>query len=276
MELELDQLVEHFINISYRVAGVYHYTIEPGSSGRQKTTQFPGFIFPIGGRAQYHFDGIPYTAGCGKVVHGGADMILDKLVIGNTKWEYISVFYDIRGSEPADISLPETHFEIVTGQNQRLTELLRRLHNTFSQPGSISVFQTEVLFRRILEETFISARNQTNDGACALYDNVTSYIQDHYMDDLSVRELAERNGANENRLFYVFKKYAGMGPGDYLVRYRLNRAKELLITGDTTVGEIARSVGYNDPLYFSRIFKQRFGLPPSDLRAKFRNNPCAR
>ncbi|MPM11519.1 HTH-type transcriptional activator RhaS [bioreactor metagenome] len=274
MEIELDRLVEHFTNISYRVAGVYHYTIEPGSSGRQKTSEFPGFIFPIGGRAQYHFDGTPYTAGRGKIVHGGADMILDKLVVGDTKWEYISVIYEIKGFEPAEISLPETHFEIVTGQNQHMTELLRRLHKTFSEPGSISAFQTEVLFRRVLEAAFVSARNQTNHGACPLYEHVTSYIQEHYMNDLSVRELAEQNGANENRLFYVFKKYTGMGPGEYLLQYRLNRAKELLITGDTAVGEIARSVGYDDPLYFSRIFKQRFGLPPSQLRAKFRNNPC--
>ena len=94
------------------------------------------------------------------------------------------------------------------------------------------------------------------------------------MDALTVRGLAAQSGVNENRLFYVFSKFAGMGPGDYLIACRLNRAKELLITGDGPVSEVAKSVGYSDALYFSRMFRDRFGVPPSTLREKFRNNPC--
>lgn len=93
------------------------------------------------------------------------------------------------------------------------------------------------------------------------------------MDVLTVRELAEQNEVNENRLYYVFNKYADIGPGDYLMMYRLNRAKELLITGDAPIGRVAKSVGYPDALYFSRTFNKQFGLSPSALRKQFRNNP---
>ncbi|MGX5762095.1 hypothetical protein [Brevibacillus parabrevis] len=62
-------------------------------------------------------------------------------------------------------------------------------------------------------------RNQSNDGEQALFEQVSKYIHEHYMDGLSVRALAELNDINENRLFYVFKKYTGMGPGKYLMAY---------------------------------------------------------
>lgn len=274
MEIELNRLVSHYANTSFRVQGVYHYMIEPGSAGWQKSMPFPGFIFPLVGKAQYHFDGTSYLARVGKVIHGGADMNLDKRVVGNGKWEFISVLYDIRTHEPEDINLPDTHFELVTGQSLRLTELLWRLWRVYNQPGAIPAFQTETLFRCVLEEVFICTRNQTNNGAQALFEQVSSYIHDHYMDSLTVRGLAEQNGINENRLFYVFSKYAGMGPGDYLMTYRFKRAKELLITSDAPVGQVARSVGYSDALHFSRIFRKRFGISPSGLREKFRNNPC--
>lgn len=273
MEIELNKLVAHFAHTSFRVQGVYHYTIEPGTAGWQRSLPFPGFIFPLGGQAQFHFNGTPYLAGMGNVIHGGADMSLDKRVVGNAKWEYISVLYDIRGPEPEDMRLPDTHFELAVGQSPRLTELLWRLWKTFNQPGALPAFQTETLFRCALEEAFVCARNQKTGSSRVLFEQITAYIHQHYMDGLTVRGLAELNGVNENRLFYVFSKYAGMGPGDYLMAYRLNRAKELLITGSAPVGEVAKSVGYPDSLYFSRIFRNRFGIPPSGLREKFRNNP---
>ncbi|EJF39150.1 DNA-binding helix-turn-helix protein [Clostridium sp. MSTE9] len=274
MKIELNTLVAHFARASFRVQGVYHYTIEPGMAGWQQTAPFPGFIFPLSGQAELQFNGTPYLAGAGNVIHGGADMSLDKRVVGNTKWEYISLLYDIVGTEPEGICLREAHFALAVGHSPHLTEILWRLWEAFNQPGALPAFRTQTLFHRALEEVFVRARSQISGSAQALFEQVSSCIHEHYMDALTVRGLAAQSGVNENRLFYVFSKFAGMGPGDYLIACRLNRAKELLITGDGPVGEVAKSVGYSDALYFSRMFRDRFGVPPSTLREKFRNNPC--
>lgn len=274
MDAELEQFIKSYSNASICVQGVYHYAIEPGSSGRQKTAPFRGFIFPISGRAQYAFDGTLYTTDSRKIIHGVPDMMLDKLVLGNRRWEYISVFYDITGKQPEGEFLPDTHFELSVGHSPRLTGLLWRLRRVFSEPGALSSFQSEVLFRCILEEMFLSAASQTSDSSHMLFKSVRSYIHDYYMEGLTVGGLAEQNGVTANRLFYVFRSYAGMGPGDYLLRYRLNRAKEILITSDALISDVARGVGYDDPLYFSRLFKKQFGITPSGFREKFRNNPC--
>ncbi|ELK39703.1 hypothetical protein D478_23058 [Brevibacillus agri BAB-2500] len=65
----------------------------------------------------------------------------------------------------------------------------------------------------------------------------------------------------------------GPGPGKYLMAYRLNRAKECLLANDAPIGEVAKSVGYADALYFSRIFKKQVGLSPAEFRGRFRKNP---
>lgn len=112
----------------------------------------------------------------------------------------------------------------------------------------------------------VYVKEQVKCDAGELFEVITDYIHGHYMQDLSVSELAQYGGVNENRLFYVFQKYCGMGAGDYLRAFRLNRAREMLVTSDTPVFVIAEQVGYTNALYFSRIFKQYFGTAPSRYR----------
>ncbi|WP_409177375.1 helix-turn-helix domain-containing protein [Brevibacillus fortis] len=273
MKIDINKLAEHFAHTSFRVEQVCRYARDPGMRCDGYTEPFPGFVFPLRGKAEFVFNGTPYTLAPGKVVHGGAHMQLDRQVVGNTRWEYLLVLYRICAPEPAGFCLPKAHFELTPGHSPRLTELLELLWRVSRQPGGIPVFQTEMLFRCALEELFVCVRNQSNDGEQALFEQISKYIHEHYMDALTVRALAEQNEINENRLFYVFKKYTGMGPGKYLMAYRLNRAKECLLANDAPIGEVAISVGYTDAFYFSRIFKKQFGVSPGEFRATFRNNP---
>lgn len=273
MEIELSRLISHFSNSLFKVKGVYHHTISAGTIHSQKTAPFPGFIFALGGHAKFNLNGSHYQVFPGRIIHGGAEMLLEKKVSKFQSWEYISVLYDIKDTQADSICLPETHFEISVGENMKLSGLLQKLWRTYQKPGPLQAFQTETLFRCALEEVFLSSKEFNSEDSQTLFEEVAAYIHEHHMDPLSVRALAEQSGVNENRLYYIFNKNVGMGPGDYLIAYRLNRAQELLITENTPVGIIAKSVGYPDPLYFSRIFSKKFGLPPSGFREKFRNNP---
>ena len=270
MGMDLIDIVEHFAHTAFQVEGVYNYSIEPGSFGSIKTAPFPGFIFPLGGQADFIFEDTHYTASVGNVIHGGANMSLNKRVVGKNKWNYILVLYSVRKPEPEEFSLEDTHFELVIGQSPRIVELLDRLRQVSNEPGAIAKFQTETLFRCVLDEIFICARNQSSSDDRTLFKQVADYIHHYYMGTLTIRSLAELHGINENRLFYVFSKYAGMGAGDYLMIHRLNRAKELLVTGDAPVIAVAKSVGYHDPYHFSKRFKKQFGISPSKFREQFR------
>jgi AraC-like DNA-binding protein len=273
MEFEWNQLIECFTTSSFHVQGVYRYHIAAGKQGKQSTAPYPGFIFPLGGKAQFDFNGTSYRAETQKVIHGGADMKLDKKVIGNTELQYISVLYDIKQNSTDSIYLPDVHFELEYGQSLRLKGLMNQLWKVSHMPGAIPAFQKETFFRCMLEEMFLCVENQARDSDKGVFSKISAYIQDNYADEIPISELAERYEMNTNRLYYIFYKYAGMGPGDYLIAYRLNRAKELLLTTDSAIHKISNEVGYCDPLYFSRSFKKHFGFPPSEMRKKFRNNP---
>ncbi len=274
MKIDINKLAEHFARTSFQVETVYRYVREHGMCYNAHSEPFPGFVFPLNGKAEFVFNGKSYILAPGNVVHGGAHMRLNRRVLGNTRWEYLLILYSITASEPKGFNLPKEHFELATGQSPRLAELLYRLWNISSQPGGVAMFQTETLFRDVLEEVFVCARNQTSGDAQDLFEQVSAYIHERYMEHLTVPRLAEQSGVNRNRLAYVFNKYAGMGPGDYLLQYRLNRAKELLIASKAPLHEIAQATGFNDPFHFSKVFKKQFGISPSEFRDKFINNTC--
>ncbi|MDF2886825.1 MAG: hypothetical protein K0R23_1210 [Lacrimispora sp.] len=265
LEIELNKLIKHLSASLFQVRGVYRYNISIGTNGKQKASPYPGFIFPLSGCAEYQFNNTPYLVTNGTIVHGLADATMRKRVVGEQNWEFISILYETF-YEPPGLKLAKTHFDLSIAQSPQLLELLHQIYAASNRPGGFSAFQVETLFRRILEETFLCARNQTQQGAQELFETVSEYIHVHYMDVLSVSSLAQQNGVNENRLFYIFQKYAGIGPGDYLRTYRLNRARDLLVTSTIPINVIAEQVGYPDALYFSRIFKKNFGMSPSKYR----------
>ncbi len=276
MNVEHGDLINYFSNVSYKVMGVHHHTKGAGCSHTQMSAPFPVFVFPLAGKARFSFNGTPYILSLGTVVHGGANMTLDKLVLGKSRWEYIIVFYEAVTPEPDNMRMGDMHFELSTGNSPRLTELLWRLWRAYAHPDTLSVLRSDMLFRCVLEEMFVCSGGRMSGDAKELFDQVSLYIQEHYTDQLSVRDMAERYGVNENRLFYIFSKYTGAGPGEYLTAYRLNRARDMLITSDANVSEIACSTGYTDPLYFSRMFRKRFGASPSAIRERFRKDSGCR
>lgn len=266
MEIDLNLLISHFANAFFKVKAVYRYSVQPGTSGQERSSQYPGIVFPLSGQAQYHFNGVSYFAQPGNIILGGSDMRLDKRVIGNTKWEFICVLYQVFEPEQGEGFLSRLHTELTVGHSSRLTELLYRMWTISNQPGGLPAFKREMLFRRILDEVFVCARNHAEKGEGILFEKVSAYIHEHYMEVISICELAQQHGVNENQLYYAFQKNAGMGAGQYLTTYRLNRAREMLITADSPVKEIAACVGYPDALYFSRLFRKRFGCSPTDIR----------
>ncbi|WDV48130.1 AraC family transcriptional regulator [Clostridiaceae bacterium M8S5] len=265
MNYDINEIIESFTNASFKVKGVYYYKVPPKKEGLQKSAPYPGLLFPLGGKAQFTFNGTPYITNSLKVIHGGANMDLGKKVLGNNDLTYISVMYDIN-QKTKGIYLPNADFEITVGQSPRLKGLLHRLWKTYYELGPMSAFQVETLFRCSLEEMFVGARSQMLGGDKSTFSKISYYIHENYDNQLSVGELAEMFEMNTNRLYYIFMKHAGIGPGDYIIAYRLNRAKELLYTTDLPINNIADAIGYNDPLYFSRLFKKRFGLSPSKIR----------
>lgn len=92
------------------------------------------------------------------------------------------------------------------------------------------------------------------------------YIHQNYTLPISRKNIAEAVGVSENYISQIFRQEAGLSPWDYLNRYRIHKAKELLMQSDDSVTHIALKVGFNDPAYFSRVFHKITGNSPLEFR----------
>lgn len=82
----------------------------------------------------------------------------------------------------------------------------------------------------------------------------------------NLEHYARTAGFSVSQFSYLFKRHYGTSPMAYLTELRVQLAREMLETTNTPIKQIAAKLGYEDPLYFSRLFKKTAGLPPSSYR----------
>jgi AraC family transcriptional regulator of arabinose operon len=95
-----------------------------------------------------------------------------------------------------------------------------------------------------------------------------AHLQRRFAERVSVAELAELVGLSPSYFSALFRKTTGCGPREYQTRLRMMKCRQLLDTTDLPVSTIARNVGYDDPLYFSRQFRSVHGMTASEHRAR--------
>ena len=93
-----------------------------------------------------------------------------------------------------------------------------------------------------------------------------AYMMQHLNQPLQVAKLAQTAHTSPSHFFVLFKRWVGSSPIDYFIRLRMQQACRLLTATNLSVKEIAADLGYDDPFYFSRVFKSVHGVAPSDFR----------
>ena len=228
MKLDVNELAEYLANTPFRVEGVYRYA-KIRVPCAESTDSFPDLYFHLQGRRNFNLmvRRIPFPV---KSYTWGCKMTLAHKMLGEINWEYILVLYRISNSEREDSGFTHQHFELLTGQSPRLVELLMRLWDVYNQRGGISMFQTEMLFREALNEALLSVVNRENNyESHTLFERISSYVRKYYYKDITIHTLTEQNNVNRNRLSYVFRKHAGMGPAEYLLNYRIKMAQKCYV-----------------------------------------------
>lgn len=95
------------------------------------------------------------------------------------------------------------------------------------------------------------------------------YIQANYSQHMSINELAAYIGLNRSYFSALFKQYIHLSPQEFIIRFRMDKACELMSNAELSISDISRSVGYDDPLSFSKIFKKIKGVSPYQYRKGF-------
>ena len=101
-------------------------------------------------------------------------------------------------------------------------------------------------------------------------DRAKIYFRDHYNEDISIEAYAVSRNMSTSWFGKSFAEAVGESPKKYLTGLRIRNAQVLLETTDGTIAEIAHIVGYDNPLYFSRVFRNAAGLSPQKYRRVYR------
>ena len=96
-----------------------------------------------------------------------------------------------------------------------------------------------------------------------------AYIENNYQRDVTIEDIAAALRLNRSYFGKIFRLSTGKSPQRFLMNYRMIKAAEMLVMTMRPVNEIGASVGYENPMHFSRAFKTIYGISPRDWR---RNN----
>lgn len=238
---------------------------------RHSGSVFHQLIFSIKG------EGVLETKGETKVIHEGEVFYLNA-----------NEFHSYKKCNPSDKVNWKTGWIIFNGT--RIEETLHSLGFDGGEVLSISAF----IYKKFenLRETFESNENlrdyiasaQLYEILVALYQlkstdkqpgviekeemikEVTSYIDKHYAEDISLEQLAKMTGLTPQYFCKLFKNSTKATPLEYIMLIRMRAAKRLLLNSSLSIKRIAEKVGYKDNSYFALVFKRTYGMTATQYR----------
>ncbi len=151
---------------------------------------------------------------------------------------------------------------------KRMITELQRCQADYEEMLTMLLRHLLILIHRQLTKQHV-LKNEYLDSEMDL---AAQYFNDNYNTDIRVEDYAASRSMSVSWFIRNFKAYTGSTPLQYLVSIRIANAQALLETTTYTVTEIGRIVGYDNPLYFSRIFHKQNGVSPSEYRKRVLRN----
>lgn len=152
---------------------------------------------------------------------------------------------------------------IISGKLLNYEDVQRLNHSKtiLATKGILTETETADLLTDLAEEPTLLAQSTST-----LIRQAVSFVQQNYAQPINRKEIAAAVGVNPNYLSQIFHQEMSISLVDYLNRYRIQRAQELLVQSSDTITKIATLVGYDDAAYFSRVFHRLTGKSPQEFR----------
>lgn len=143
-----------------------------------------------------------------------------------------------------------------------------KMFEAYNLPENRDLMMNSILYEYLylLASKFPRKSIPPREKKISYVEEALRYIEANYAHSVNIQVIADHLNIERTYLYRLFKDITGVSPQEYLLDYRIRRACSLLKETDLPVSDIARSVGYGDALYFSRLFKQKKGSPPSQYR----------
>lgn len=152
---------------------------------------------------------------------------------------------------------------------------IENISNIFSEKDAGSECKLASLVYCLLADLFSKHYHRTetekfNSGSKTFRIEVSRYLSSHYAENISTADIATKLYMSVPSFCYQFKKHYGTTFLDYLAQYRITRAIEVYKEKETSLSNLASSVGFFDYCYFSRVFRKHTGQSPSEYFNKLK------
>ena len=185
---------------------------------------------------------------------------------GHGHWYHLWTHVDGGGVALAGADLGLPRLSPVTVALSRLQPHFNVLFELLGTESLENQARTGLAVHGLMTELVVAARQasfSSDEDPVAL---ACAYVAEHYADKLAIDDLAAVAAVSSSYLIRLFKRKMGTTPHDYLLRYRISRAKELLAETNLPSAVIARQVGFSSESSFSYRFKQMVGQGPRAYR----------
>ncbi len=218
------------------------------------------FIFRTGGICRYDFSGEVFDVHPGEVMFLPKGAVYSSCSLSDAACEYVCIHFEAHLTKPTPSKYSYEDFTRKDELLGTLTELWK-FGSQAEQYKCYSLFYDFLVYISNIENLNYADKKKANLIAPAI-----AHIKSHIYDaDLKTDSLHQLCGISGTYFRKIFISNFGTNPQSYILNRRLSHAKAVLDSGDfDSIAAVALSVGYADPLYFSRVFKKRYGMSPSD------------
>lgn len=149
--------------------------------------------------------------------------------------------------------LPGRYFYMHSSLVQLILEITRHFYK--AEDGTSSY-----LLSNVNEETL------SFKGKEEIVESICEYMKEHFAEKISLEDIATNMYLSPIYISKIFKEQTGDSPINYLISIRLKKAASLLKNSNLSINEISSLVGYDNPYYFSKLFKKNYKISPKEYR----------
>lgn len=232
-------------------------------------------IYIAAGKGHFILDGKEVIVPAGSMVLFQPKQVQDYFYLGKDKTQVWFVHFT--GREVRNIlrhyEIPTDGYILHTGISREYEDLFRRMRDELVRCS----WGYEEMLTYLFRELLMTMHRRMTENAPRVsgfiqdeIDRARAFFDEHYNEEISIEQYAVSRNMSTSWFNRSFRSAVGTSPMQYILDVRIRNAQTLLETTDYSVGNIAALVGYENPMYFSRLFRKAKGLSPSKYRKTFR------
>lgn len=251
--MECDLVIEN-------VCSVFEGEFNVGFISRNKTRNNDGFVLYTKGQADYIFNGQTLCVKEGDVLYLPRNSSYNINIKQYSKYICIDFFFTASVVQRMGFVCRKVGTDIRSGFARAFHNWMR--NDIYRLPKAYGILYD--IYSSILYTT-----SQKYTKSSEVFSKAVEIILQNYSDEnFSVESICSQLGLSSVHVRRIFREKAYSSPLKYLNYVRCEKAKNMLVSSNLSIKEIAESIGFYDPFYFSRMFKKNIGISPAEYRKK--------